>query len=190
MANGAFVRSKDREREWARLMREGNAGNAASYHELLRQITPVLRGLARNGLRRAGASETDAEDIVQDTLLAMHLKRRTWDETAPLGPWISAITRHKIIDALRRRGRRVDVPIDDFAESLHDGEPEPTLILADVSRHLDALPEGQRNVLKLIALDGGSIDDAAARLSMSKGAVRVALHRGLTRLAARFRMDE
>lgn len=172
------------------LMRAGNAGDASSYRELLRQLTPVLRGLARQGLRRAGAAETDAEDIVQETLLAIHLKRQTWDENAPLGPWIGAITRHKVIDALRRRGRRIDVPIDDLAESLHNDDPEPSLIVRDVDRHLQGLPEGQRNVVRVIAVDGGSIDDAAAKLRMSKGAVRVALHRGLTRLAARFRMDE
>jgi RNA polymerase sigma-70 factor (ECF subfamily) len=190
MADGGFVRGKDREREWASLMRAGKAGDGASYRALLRELTPALRAVARRSLQRAGMAETDAEDIVQDTLLAIHLKRQTWDEDAPISPWIFAITRHKIIDALRRRGRRIDLPIEDFAESLHNGEPEPSLIVGDVDRHLDALPQGQRNVVKLIAIDGASIDHAALKLKMSKGAVRVALHRGLARLAAHFRTDE
>lgn len=184
------MRGNDREKEWALLMRAGNAGNSASYRDLLRQLTPALRGLARRGLRRAGMAETDAEDIVQDTLLAIHLKRQTWNEDAPISPWIFAIARHKVIDALRRRGRRIDVPIDDFADSLHNGEPEPCSIVADIDRHLDALPVGQRNVVKAIAIDGRSIDDTAAKLEMTNGAVRVALHRGLARLASHFRTDE
>lgn len=183
------MRGTDREKEWALLMRAGNAGDASSYLELLRRLTPVLRAFARRGLARAGMAETDAEDVVQDTLLAIHLKRQTWDETAPIGPWIWAITRHKLIDALRRRGRRIDLPIDDFAESLPNGEPEPSLLVADVDRHLDGLPAGQRSVVRIIAIDGGSIDDAATKLVMSKGAVRVALHRGLARLAAKFQTD-
>ena len=116
MKDGARVRVDDREKEWAVLLRAGNAGDAAAYHRLLAQLTPVLRAFAGRGLLRAGASAADAEDIVQETLLALHLKRQTWDENGPLSPWLYAIARHKLIDALRRRGRRIEVSIDDFAE--------------------------------------------------------------------------
>jgi RNA polymerase sigma-70 factor (ECF subfamily) len=176
--------------EWSALLRAANAGDAASYSDLLRQLTPVLRALARRGLSRAGLAETDAEDVVQDALLALHLKRKTWDETAPIGPWLFAIARHKMIDALRRRGRRVEVPIEDFVDVLATGAEAPSLIVSDVDRHLDALPDGQRKVVRLVAVDGISIEEASVKLTMSKGAVRVALHRGLAKLAARFRMDE
>jgi RNA polymerase sigma-70 factor (ECF subfamily) len=179
-----------REKEWAVLMRAANAGDAAAYENLLRQLTPVLRTAARRGLFRAGMSGADAEDIVQETLLAVHLKRQTWIADAPIGPWIRAIARHKIIDALRRRGRRVDLPLEDFAGILASQDAEPDLVLSDVNRHLDALPAGQRNIVRAIAVEGASIGEAAGRLSMSNGAVRVALHRGLAALAARFRVDE
>jgi len=184
------VRGNDRESEWSLLMRAAIAGDDASYSNLLRQLTPVLRALARRGLFRAGLAETDAEDVVQDALLAIHLKRQTWDTAAPIGPWVFAIARHKTIDALRRRGRRIEVPIDDLAEVLATGTEAPSLIVSDVDRHLDDLPEGQRKVVRLVAVDGISIEEASTKLTMSKGAVRVALHRGLARLAARFRMDE
>src|SRR5271166_5136517 len=158
--NGAPVRV-DREEEWAVLMRASNAG-------------------------RAGAA-VDAEDIVQETLLAVHLKRQTWDETARLGPWLFAIARHKLIDALRRRGRRAELSIDEFAEVLPSADDGSSSIVADVSRHLEGLPPGQRNVVRCIAVDGASVDEAAARLKMTNGAVRVALHRGLAALAVKFR---
>ncbi len=184
------MRGTDRESEWSSLMRAANAGDAASYADLLRQLTPVLRALARRGLFRAGLAETDAEDVVQDALLAIHLKRQTWDATAPIGPWVYAIARHKMIDTLRRRGRRIEVPIDDLAEVLATGAEAPSLIVSDVDRHLDALPEGQRAVVRLVAVEGISIAEASTKLTMSKGAVRVALHRGLAKLAARLRMDD
>ena len=72
------------ETEWGDLMRAANRGDAAAYNRLLAELVPVLRSVARRGLVRAGLAVTDAEDIVQETLLAVHLKRQTWDETLPL----------------------------------------------------------------------------------------------------------
>ena len=171
-------------------MRAGNAGDAESYRRLLLQLTPVLRAVARRGLAGAGMADTDAEDVVQETLLAVHLKRQSWDEDAPFGPWLRAIARHKMIDALRRRGRRIGLPLDGFAEVLAGDESEPSMLVADVDRHLTYLSAGQRKVVRAVAVDGASISEAAARLSMTNGAVRVALHRGLAALAAKFNMEE
>ena len=167
-------------------MRAGNAGDADSYRRLLLQLTPMLRAGARRGLASAGMADTDAEDVMQETLLAIHLKRQSWDEDAPFGPWLRAIARHKMIDTLRRRGRRIDLPLDDFSEVLAGAKSEPSMLIADVDRHLECLPAGQRSVVRAIAVDGASIDETATRLSMTNGAVRVALHRGLAALAAKF----
>jgi RNA polymerase sigma-70 factor (ECF subfamily) len=124
---------------------------------------------------------------VQETLLAIHLKRQSWDASAPIGPWVWAIARHKLIDALRRRGRRIDLPIDEFTEILQSDEKDQSMIVGDIDRYLDMLPAGQRTVVRIVAVKGASIGEAAAELAMKPGAVRVALHRGLTALAAKFR---
>jgi len=179
---------RGRDEDWTDLMRSANAGDTAAYQRLLKAVTPVLRAAARRGLTRAGAPVDQSEDIVQDILLAVHLKRHTWDPTAPFAPWLFAIARNKLIDTLRRRGRRVFVNIDDFAEMI-PSEPEPeTLAPTEVTRHLETLPQRQREVLQSIAVDSASIKDTATKLSMSEGAVRVALHRGLAALAAKMRM--
>jgi RNA polymerase sigma-70 factor (ECF subfamily) len=84
-------------------MRAANAGDEAAYTRLLASLAPVLRAIARR--RLAGTRlVSDFEDVVQETLLAIHLKRHTWDETRPFGPWFSSIIRHKLVDAARRRG--------------------------------------------------------------------------------------
>ncbi len=176
-----------REVEWANLMRAAIAGDAAAYDRLLRELATALRPAARRGFARAGKSVSEAEDVVQETLLAVHLKRHTWDQDAPLGPWVRAIARNKLIDALRRRGRSIDVPIDDFVDVLPSDDSEPRATSGDIDRHVDALPERQRMVVRSIAVDGTSISDTAGRLGMSQGAVRVALHRGLASLAAKFK---
>jgi RNA polymerase sigma-70 factor (ECF subfamily) len=180
---------RGREDEWTDLMRLANAGDASAYQRLLRAVTPVLRAAARRGLVRAGQPADQAEDIVQDILLAVHLKRHTWDSRAAFAPWLFAIARNKLIDALRRRGRRIFVNIDDFAETIA-GEPAAETVPAkDVDVHLGALPPRQRDVLRAIAVDSASIKATAAKLAMSEGAVRVALHRGLATLAARLRKE-
>ena len=100
---------REREDEWTGLMRAAISGDSAAYQRLLKAVTPVLRAAARRGLARAGQPVDQSEDIVQDILLAVHLKRHTWDADAPFAPWLFAIARNKLIDVLRRRGRRVFV---------------------------------------------------------------------------------
>src|SRR5262252_5236506 len=168
-------------------MRSAISGDSAAYQRLLRGITPVLRALARRGLARAGQPVDQSEDIVQDILLAVHLKRHTWDADAPFAPWLFAIARNKLIDALRRRGRRIFVDIGDFAETLA-GDPAPeTAPAGEVAAQLQTLPARQRDVLQSVAVESASIKDTAKKFSMSEGAVRVALHRGLASLTARLK---
>ena len=178
---------REREDEWTGLMRLALAGDGAGYHRLLKAITPVLRAAARRGLARAGQSPDQAEDIVQDILLAVHLKRHTWDVRAPFAPWLFAIARNKLIDALRRRGKRVFVNVDDFAETLPEEPKAETASPAEVAAQLDTLPMRQREVLQSIAVDSASIKDTAEKLAISEGAVRVALHRALATLTAKLR---
>jgi RNA polymerase sigma-70 factor (ECF subfamily) len=177
----------EREAVWTELMRAANAGDETAYDRLLRSLAPSLRAGARRGLARAGVTDIDAEDVVQEILIAVHLKRRTWKESEPIGPWIWAIARYKLVDALRRRGRRVHLPIEDFDDRLIAQEPETNADRRDVERHLGNLPARQREVIRSVALDGASIGQTAERLGMSSGAVRVALHRAVRALAPVFR---
>jgi RNA polymerase sigma-70 factor, ECF subfamily len=178
---------RERENEWTGLMRLAISGDDGAYHRLLRSVTPVLRAAARRGLSRAGQPVDQSEDIVQDILLAVHLKRHTWDANAPFAPWLFAIARNKLIDSLRRRGRRVFVDIDDFAETLAGEAAPETAPAGEVAAQLQTLPARQRDVLQSIAVESASIKDTAKKFSMSEGAVRVALHRGLASLTARLK---
>lgn len=174
---------------WAELMRAANGGDAEAYRRVLRGIAAALRPLVRRGLARAGRSDADVEDVVQEVLLAVHLKRHTWDSARPIEPWVHAIARYKIVDALRRRTGRFDVPIEDFSETLAAEEESPAASGRDVERHLAHLPAGQRAVVRAVAVEGVSVGEAAERLKMTAGAVRVALHRGLATLAKTLRQD-
>ena len=175
----------DREQEWAAWMRAANGGDSAAYERLLRDIAAAVRPAARRGLLRAGRAAVEAEDVVQEVLLAIHLKRHTWDPSQPLSPWIHAIARYKLIDALRRLGTPRDIPIEALADTAAEAD-EFSPSARDVERSLSHLPKVQRQVVRTIAMEGASIGEAAARLRMTPGAVRVAFHRGLRALAKGF----
>src|SRR5437763_16351213 len=127
-------------------MRAAMAGDDAAHHRLRKAVTPVLRAAARRGLVRAGQPPDQAEDIVQEILLAVHLKRHTWDSEAPFAPWLFAIARNKLIGALRRTGRRVLVNSDDFAEALPGETPQETAPAGGGKAPLTTLPQRQRDV--------------------------------------------
>lgn len=180
----------DRERRWALMMQAALAGDRPAYDQLLREIAPAVRIVVRRRLARFGAPTAETEDVVQETLLAVHLKRHTWRADDPLGPWLWTIARNKLVDHLRRRGRRVEVSIEDFSETLPAPEERPDVAAAEVERHLALLPDKQQAVIRSVAVDGASIGETAARMHMSPGAVRVALHRAFASLAARLRTEE
>jgi len=170
-------------------MRAALQGDSASYRALLASLTPVLRGLMRRNCARIGLDAGEAEDVVQEVLLAIHLKRNTWDPSRPIAPWIMTIARNKMIDARRRRGVSKSVPIEDFADVL-GGDDGESIDRLDLDRMIDTLDERQRDLVRSLSIEGHSVRETAERLSMTEGAARVALHRAIKRLAALFREDE
>ena len=180
---------KPSEEQLALWMRAANQGDQSAYRQCLAALLPLLRVAAAKALSRAGGSVADAEDIVQEVVLTIHLRRHTWDETARFLPWMYGIARHKTIDALRRRGRRMEVPIEGFEDIFEAPAPRETVSDTDMAHYLTQLAEGQRKIVMAISIEGLSIRDAAQRLGMSEGAARVTLHRGLKNLARLYRSE-
>jgi RNA polymerase sigma-70 factor (ECF subfamily) len=183
----AAVGDSQVDEKWAEMMRAAIAGDGAVYRRLLEEIGRSVRATARGAFARARVGDADVEDVVQETLLAIHLKRDTWDAGLRLAPWVAAIARHKIIDAMRRRGARRLQPIEDFETILAAPETEDPHARSDAERLIARLQPRQREIVRSISLEGQSISATAARLSMTVGAVRVALHRALKALAAAWR---
>lgn len=173
---------KGREDELACLLRAALKGDENAYDQFLRNVASLVRGYAR---RNIAYGSVDAEDIVQETLLAIHTKRHTWQPERPVLPWISAIARFKLIDAFRRVGQRTDIKLDDIMETVAAPEKEAAMAW-EVTRVLDALTPGQRHVVLAISVEGNSIAQTAKNLEMSEAAVRVALHRGLAAISRKF----
>lgn len=162
-------------------MRAANRGDSRAYRVLLQEITPVLRTVVR--ARGAGLGPEGCEDVVQDVLLAVHTKRNTWHEDAPLRPWLYTIARHKVVDAFRARGRRIEVSLDDFAEGLAATDGPDPMQGRDMDKVLGALEPRAAEIVRAFGLLGETTAQTALRLEMSEGAVRVALHRALKTIA-------
>ncbi|MCF8485399.1 MAG: sigma-70 family RNA polymerase sigma factor [Rhodobacteraceae bacterium] len=167
--------------EWGQLLTAANTGDSRAYALFLQAVAPVMRGIVR--AKGAGLGEAACEDVVQEVLLAIHLKRHTWDPSAPVRPWLYAIARYKVVDAFRSRGRRVDLPIEDFADDLAaEAGPDPTEA-ADMAKMIGMLDGRSAQIVRKIGLEGASVAETGQLLTMSEGAVRVALHRALKTLA-------
>src|SRR5687768_3479992 len=138
------------------LMRAAVQGDAEAYARLLSALADVLRATARRGFERAGLGTADIEDVVQEALLAIHLKRHTWDSSKSIGPWVTAIARYKLVDAMRRRGRVRSVQIDDLVDELPDEASTVQGETRDVERVLEPLKERYRDIVRSISIDGCS----------------------------------
>jgi RNA polymerase sigma-70 factor (ECF subfamily) len=172
------------EAELKALMIASLAGEAGAYRALLGDLRLRLGGYFSRRLRR---DPHDVEDLVQDTLIAIHTRRETWDRAQGLTPWVYAIARYKLIDHYRRSGRRAFTPLDDaFMELRVEDESAAVGARKDVETALASLPERTRLLLRSLKIEELSVAETAARSGMSEGAVKVAAHRGLRTLIDRF----
>lgn len=161
---------------WGALMAAGQRGDAAPYRRLLAELRPWL--MRYFGRRLPPPS---VEDAVQETLIAIHAKRHTYEPDRPFGPWLAGIARYKWIDRLRIAGRHA---ADELPETLSVGDHESAVTSAAALEGLMAtLKPAQAEVIRLVKLDGLSIEEAATRSGQSVSLVKVNIHRGLGRLA-------
>ncbi len=149
-------------------------GDAASYRRLLAALTGHLRAYY---VRRVGPAT--AEDLVQETLIAVHSRRATYDPAQPLTAWVYGIARYKLIDEFRRARRRASVPLEDAGELFAADETEALSARRDVEQLLRRLPQAKQRLVRAVKLDGSSIAEVAQQTGLSEAAVKVGVHRAV-----------
>lgn len=173
------------EQELKALMTAGLAGDVAAYRMLLERLSQHLRSYYRRRLSRVGRGEFEAEDLLQEALLAVHTRRHTYDRAELFTPWLHAIARYKLIDYLRRtNASRSDVPIEDASEITSRADHDEVEGSIDLRRLMARLPVKMQRAIQYVKLDGLSVAEAARRSGMTESAVKISIHRGLKALSA------
>jgi RNA polymerase sigma factor (sigma-70 family) len=165
---------------WDGLMAAAQAGDARAYHRLLSEAVPWLRRYYSRRLPRAMI-----DDAIQDTLIGVHEKRHTYDPSRPFVAWLAAVARHKWIDALRLLKAKPTEVLDDDIPVPADEEAITSAWSLD--RLLDMLKPAQSQVIRLVKLQGLSIEEASKSTGQSATLVKVNIHRGLKRLTSLLR---
>ena len=168
---------------WGDLMVAAQGGNGGAYRRLLSEIDPWLRRFYARRLPQAMV-----EDAAQEALIAIHTKRHTYEPGRPFRPWLAAVARYKWIDRLRAMKRDTTDELGD--DEIAVGDHESAVTSASVLHRLLAeLKPAQAAVIRLVKLDGFSIEEASAATGQSASLVKVNIHRGLAKLATMVQGD-
>ncbi|UYO01369.1 MAG: sigma-70 family RNA polymerase sigma factor [Devosia sp.] len=159
-------------------------GDAVAYRRLLADLTRYLRPWFARRLGPAHASQ--AEDLVQETLLAVHTRRMTYDRTRPFTAWLHAVAHHKYVDYVRRTAIRPTVPLEDDAPIFATDDSANAADQLDVAAVLSEVPDRTADLIRQTRIEGASVAEAAQRHGMTETAAKVSIHRGLKSLMARF----
>jgi len=182
MSRPAKSEREERSRRLSQWMARAQAGDGESYRTLLDAIGPSVLSF----LSRRIADRAEIEDAYQETLIAVHRARHTYQPRRPIEPWLFAIARNVAAD-YRRRGRRRT-----YREILSDSIPEQPVESApgvemQLNEALRQLPPRQREALEMLKLEGLSVVQAASRAGTTTTALRIRAHRAYAALKAAFR---
>lgn len=169
--------------DWRELMKAAQAGDKVAYTTLLTSLNGWLRAYFH-----ALARPSDIDDLVQETLIAIHTKRHTYDPKYPFMPWLKTIAHHKWIDRVRMLVRQAEVEIPDHLTL--NAAVDAVTAQKDVGKLLATLPDKQADVIRLVRIDGLSVEEAAAKSGQTVAAVKVNIHRGLKKLMSSVQEQE
>ena len=175
----ATSRNEERDQRWRSWMAAAQSGDRKLYELLLAELLPFVRTVVRGRV----ADPAAVEDIVQDVLLSIHTARHTYRSERPLLPWVRAIARNAVIDwgrrGVRMRRRESDVDVETVEQVVApDLEGHPPRLSAGLERALESLPDSQRQAVLLLKVEGLTVNEAAERVGVSAGALKLRAHRG------------
>jgi len=156
-------------------MEAAQHGHGGAYRRLLAETSKWLKRYFERRLPPG-----DVDDAVQETLLAIHRRRHTYDPQYPFGPWLAAIAKNKWVDQLRSLSRQ---PADELPEEIAVGDHEASVVSSSVlAGLLDQLRPAQAKAILLVKVQGYSVEEASGEIGLSASAVKMNIHRGLARL--------
>ncbi|WP_448549671.1 sigma-70 family RNA polymerase sigma factor [Thalassotalea fusca] len=166
---------------WSALMASAQMGSKSDYQQLLTELANVIHAYLRKHL----GNQDFLEDCVQDTLIAIHQARHTYDPKRSFRPWLFTIVRHKLIDHLRHKttNQRV-IQHQHHQEAIRQQGEQPGVVEASIDNNslLNTLSVLNREALTRTKLLGFTCAETAKQLGISESAVKVRVHRAINKL--------
>lgn len=159
-------------------MARAQAGDKEAYNQLLKAMVPAIRAFVRKKI----VDDVLVEDVIQETLLAIHRVRHTYDPRRPVLPWVAAIASARAIDALRQRGRNHEVQDEDALNVQLAEQNDADAGQGPLTDYLGSLPARQRQIVESVHLREQSLAQTAAENNLSLSAARSLLHRAMLNL--------
>ena len=170
---------------------------ASDQNSRIAEVVRAESARLRNFIRRQVADQGDAEDILQEVFFEFVEAYRLMKPIEQAGAWLFRVARNRIVDLFRRRGREpqsTDVPLDEDGErmSLEDLLPSPNagpeaayarkVLLAELDRAIDELPEDQRFVFLAHEIEGRNFKELAEETGLSINTLLGRKHLAVRRL--------
>jgi RNA polymerase sigma factor (sigma-70 family) len=160
----------------------GLDGDARAHACLLSALAPLLRTFYRR--RIWSGNDDDIEDLVQETMIAVHNRRLTFDRNRAFTAWLFSIARYKMVDQYRRSRRTV--PLERLEDILvAEGFEKSSNARLDIDKLMNTLPSKQARAIRATKIEGATVAEAALAAGMGESDIKVSIHRGLKSLAAR-----
>jgi RNA polymerase sigma-70 factor (ECF subfamily) len=181
------TRAARRDAELNALAVLASGGDRGALDQLLAHIRPVVVHYCRARIGHGMLGSQSAEDVAQDTLLAVCGALERWRPEKRVLAFVYGIAANKVVDAYRAGSRDHSVPTDIVPDEpdLEHGPEQAALFgsqVAELRELLDQLPENHREILVLRVALGMSAGETAHIVGSTPGAVRVAQHRALAKL--------
>jgi RNA polymerase sigma-70 factor (ECF subfamily) len=158
-------------------------GDESAIRSVIDEFTPLVRNAARRVVR----DHTLAEDVVQETFLALWSEPGSYDSTrGSLAAFLATVAHRRAIDVVRSevaRANREQRPPEPPPSADVEGEVWTRELSRTVRQGIDALPEGEREAISLAYLSGLSYALVAERLGLPEGTVKSRIRSGMRRLA-------
>jgi len=170
------------DRELAELMRRAQGGDRLAYERLLTEVMVLVKRFAQNRVRHANW----LEDVAQETLLAIHRDRHSYDPARPFLPWMYAIARHRLLDFAEKQRRRWENEVLEQTAHL-EVAAEPTIVergtpAGFLRQALTLLSLKQQEIIHLLKFEGFSVAEISRKTGISESSVKVTAHRGYRQL--------
>jgi RNA polymerase sigma-70 factor, ECF subfamily len=181
------TRSARRDAELNALAVLASGGDRSALEQLLGHIRPVVVHYCRARIGHGMLGTQSAEDVAQDTLLAVCGALERWRPEKRVMAFVYGIAGNKVVDAYRASGRDHSVPTEVVPDEpdVEHGPEQAALhsnLVTELRGLLDELSAQHREILVLRVALGMSAVETARIVGSTPGAVRVAQHRALAKL--------